>query len=231
MELSAVRCRRAHERRPVQLEHMFVNGRYLRYIHIPDGVDIVSVVHSRMKAKGKAATTHRRTSEVIRESVARRERLKLAQENAVRSVIGEELVPTVGRRLGEAVDERLEKSNALSYMNTMRPEYAAARLKQDQAQRDRQAGGGGAPVSSGQKLRQQQQDAMAAGFVDKFMPACRDCKLTFVWTAGEQAFYNEKGIEHEPQRCKPCLKEKKEARETGGGGGGGRGRGRGRGAS
>ena len=206
---------------------MFVNGRYLRYIHIPDGVDIVTAVHNRLKAQGKAATTHRRTSEVIRESVARRERMKLAQENAVRSVIGEELVPTVGRRLGEAVDERLEKSNALSYMNTMRPADVAAKIESEQAQmRDRS---GGAAVSSGQKLRQQQQDAMAAGFVDKMMTACRDCKLTFIWSAGEQAFYDEKGIEHEPQRCKPCLKEKKEARAAeGGGGGGGRGRGGGR---
>jgi hypothetical protein len=226
MELSAVRCRRAHERWPVQLEHMFLNGRYLRYIHIPDGVDIVAAVHSRLKAQGKAATTHKRTSEVIRESVARRERMRMAQENAVRSVIGEELVPTVGRRLGEAVDERLERSTALAYMNTMRSE---ASMQQEQARNAAvaaaAAGGGGVEMSNGQKLRQQQQDAMAAGFVDKMMPACKDCKLTFIWSAGEQAFYNEKGIEHEPQRCKPCLKDKKEARAAEGGGdrGGGRG--------
>ena len=30
---------------------------------------------------------------------------------------------------------------------------------------------------------------------------CRDCGKEFVFTAGEQEFYAEKGFEHEPTRC------------------------------
>ena len=31
---------------------------------------------------------------------------------------------------------------------------------------------------------------------------CRDCGAEFVFTAGEQAFYAEKGFQNEPTRCK-----------------------------
>ena len=30
---------------------------------------------------------------------------------------------------------------------------------------------------------------------------CRECGNTFVWSAGEQEFYQQKGLQHEPQRC------------------------------
>ena len=30
---------------------------------------------------------------------------------------------------------------------------------------------------------------------------CRDCGAEFVFTAGEQAFYAEKGFQNEPSRC------------------------------
>ena len=33
---------------------------------------------------------------------------------------------------------------------------------------------------------------------------CRDCGAEFVFTAGEQAFYAEKGFQNEPSRCKAC---------------------------
>lgn len=33
--------------------------------------------------------------------------------------------------------------------------------------------------------------------------ACVDCGRPFVWTAGEQSFYDEKGFTP-PKRCKPC---------------------------
>jgi CxxC-x17-CxxC domain-containing protein len=33
---------------------------------------------------------------------------------------------------------------------------------------------------------------------------CKDCGNEFVFTAGEQEFYAEKGFENEPQRCKEC---------------------------
>ena len=33
---------------------------------------------------------------------------------------------------------------------------------------------------------------------------CKDCGAEFVFTAGEQEFYAEKGFENEPSRCKEC---------------------------
>lgn len=38
---------------------------------------------------------------------------------------------------------------------------------------------------------------------------CKDCGKEFVFTAGEQAFYAEKGFTNEPQRCKPCRDARK----------------------
>ena len=40
---------------------------------------------------------------------------------------------------------------------------------------------------------------------------CKDCGKTFVFTAGEQEFYAEKGFQNEPQRCKECRAAKKAA--------------------
>jgi CxxC-x17-CxxC domain-containing protein len=40
---------------------------------------------------------------------------------------------------------------------------------------------------------------------------CKDCGQEFVFTAGEQEFYNEKGFMNEPQRCKNCRDSKKAA--------------------
>lgn len=33
---------------------------------------------------------------------------------------------------------------------------------------------------------------------------CKDCGAEFVFTAGEQEFYAEKGFANEPTRCKDC---------------------------
>lgn len=41
---------------------------------------------------------------------------------------------------------------------------------------------------------------------------CKDCGAEFVFTAGEQAFYKEKGFENEPQRCPECRRARKLAR-------------------
>ena len=38
---------------------------------------------------------------------------------------------------------------------------------------------------------------------------CKDCGNEFVFTAGEQEFYAEKGFENEPQRCKACRDARK----------------------
>ena len=40
---------------------------------------------------------------------------------------------------------------------------------------------------------------------------CKECGNEFVFTAGEQEFYAEKGFVNEPQRCKPCRTARKEA--------------------
>jgi len=38
---------------------------------------------------------------------------------------------------------------------------------------------------------------------------CKDCGTEFVFTAGEQEFYVERGFVNEPQRCKPCRDQRK----------------------
>ena len=40
---------------------------------------------------------------------------------------------------------------------------------------------------------------------------CKECGQPFVFTAGEQEFYAEKGFENEPQRCKTCRDARKNA--------------------
>jgi CxxC-x17-CxxC domain-containing protein len=45
---------------------------------------------------------------------------------------------------------------------------------------------------------------------------CRDCGGQFVFTAGEQEFYAQKGFEHEPTRCPDCRKARKRDRSNGG---------------
>ncbi|MBC8611737.1 CxxC-x17-CxxC domain [uncultured Ruminococcus sp.] len=38
---------------------------------------------------------------------------------------------------------------------------------------------------------------------------CKECGNEFVFTAGEQEFYAERGFENEPQRCKDCRMARK----------------------
>jgi CxxC-x17-CxxC domain-containing protein len=40
--------------------------------------------------------------------------------------------------------------------------------------------------------------------------ACVDCGEQFIWTAGEQVFFHDKGLKNEPKRCKPCKQAKNE---------------------
>ena len=40
---------------------------------------------------------------------------------------------------------------------------------------------------------------------------CKDCGNEFVFTAGEQAFYQEKGFVNKPKSCKACRDAKKNA--------------------
>lgn len=53
-------------------------------------------------------------------------------------------------------------------------------------------------------------------FEDKTL-ICKDCGNEFVFTAGEQEFYAEKGFTNEPQRCKACRDARKGGARNGGG--------------
>ncbi len=50
-------------------------------------------------------------------------------------------------------------------------------------------------------------------FTDKTL-TCVDCGNDFTFTAGEQAFYKEKGLDNEPKRCKECRDKKKSERNS-----------------
>ena len=43
---------------------------------------------------------------------------------------------------------------------------------------------------------------------------CKDCNNEFVFSAGEQAFYAEKGFMNEPTRCRACRNARKATRGT-----------------
>ena len=59
-------------------------------------------------------------------------------------------------------------------------------------------------------------------YADKTI-SCRDCGMDFVFSAGEQQFYAEKGLVNEPQRCPTCRATAKQNRALGIGSGGGTG--------
>lgn len=46
-------------------------------------------------------------------------------------------------------------------------------------------------------------------FRDKTL-TCRECSKQFIWTAGEQAFYRERGLINIPGRCTECRSNRKE---------------------
>lgn len=50
-------------------------------------------------------------------------------------------------------------------------------------------------------------------YEDKIL-VCKDCGKEFTFTAGEQEFYAEKGLQNEPQRCKECRQARKNSRGT-----------------
>ena len=53
-------------------------------------------------------------------------------------------------------------------------------------------------------------------FSDKAL-TCKDCGQEFIWTSGEQEFYQARGLVNEPGRCTTC----RAARRASGGAGGG----------
>lgn len=40
-------------------------------------------------------------------------------------------------------------------------------------------------------------------YVDREL-SCSECGATFIFTAGEQEFFRQKGFTHDPRRCKQC---------------------------
>lgn len=45
---------------------------------------------------------------------------------------------------------------------------------------------------------------------------CKECGQDFVFSAGEQEFYAQKGFQNEPVRCAPCRQARKKERASGG---------------
>ena len=44
---------------------------------------------------------------------------------------------------------------------------------------------------------------------------CKDCGAEFLFTAGEQEFFAEKGFQNEPTRCKSCRDTRRSGRNSG----------------
>ncbi len=50
-------------------------------------------------------------------------------------------------------------------------------------------------------------------FVDRTL-TCRDCGTAFIFTAGEQDFYQSKGLTNQPGRCPECRTLRREGRSV-----------------
>ena len=57
---------------------------------------------------------------------------------------------------------------------------------------------------------------MSTTFEDRTL-TCRDCGQSFTFTAGEQEFYQTRGLTNEPGRCPECRRARKQQRGGGGG--------------
>jgi len=44
---------------------------------------------------------------------------------------------------------------------------------------------------------------------------CKDCGASFVWTSGEQKFYQDKGFTNPPSRCVDCRAKKRQDQSAG----------------
>ena len=52
-------------------------------------------------------------------------------------------------------------------------------------------------------------------FTDKTL-TCRECGAPFVFTSGEQEFYQSRGLTNEPGRCPECRRARKSRMSSGG---------------
>ncbi len=68
-------------------------------------------------------------------------------------------------------------------------------------------------------MRDQVEEARGNDMYQDKSITCRDCGEDFVFTAGEQEFYAQKGFENEPTRCKGCRGQRKGNRDGATGGG------------
>jgi CxxC-x17-CxxC domain-containing protein len=50
-------------------------------------------------------------------------------------------------------------------------------------------------------------------FVDRIL-TCNDCGGAFIFTAGEQLFFNDKQFKNDPKRCKPCKSKRAASKPT-----------------
>jgi CxxC-x17-CxxC domain-containing protein len=57
-------------------------------------------------------------------------------------------------------------------------------------------------------------------YVDEMLN-CVDCGREFVFSSGEQRFYEQKGFQNKPNRCPDCRQARKQMRSSGAGGGSG----------
>jgi CxxC-x17-CxxC domain-containing protein len=48
---------------------------------------------------------------------------------------------------------------------------------------------------------------------------CRDCGQSFIFSAGEQEFYAQRGLMNQPGRCPDCRAQSRQRQESRGGGG------------
>ena len=55
---------------------------------------------------------------------------------------------------------------------------------------------------------------MSATYLDQVL-LCADCGGGFVWTAGEQAFFTERGLTEPPRRCEECRRIMVRTNESG----------------
>ena len=68
-----------------------------------------------------------------------------------------------------------------------------------------------AEVDEAEKKRIEERDAK----FEDIKGICRDCNSEFIWTAGEQGFYEDKGFSEGPKSCLDCRrKAKKLARQA-----------------
>lgn len=63
-----------------------------------------------------------------------------------------------------------------------------------------------AQVSTGVRVTPPQTDAE----INDRAILCVDCQHDFIWTVGEQVFFQDKGLQNPPKRCKPCKQAKNE---------------------